>query len=142
MSEDIKSFLTPDELEINGVMVRKPTAGTLALCDIAKLSMTSGQDTDVPFFEALAFFYIHANKLVEVRTVLFDNSLGRSEAGRSLAFESAVIDWADNVDLGSIGQMGEKISELLGEAMDAKVEVEEKTLNPEDVSAVITEKKM
>ena len=142
MNQEIASLLTADEMDINGVSIRKPTAGTLALCDIAKLSMTSGKESDVPFFEALAFFYIHANQLAKVRTVLFDNSLGRSESGRSLAFEAEVIEWADNVDLGSIGQMGQKISELLGEAMDAKVEVEDKNVSPDEIATVVSEKKM
>lgn len=142
MSEDIASFLSPDELSINGVSIRKPTAGTLALCDIAKLSMTSGKPTDVPFFEALAFFYIHAHNLKDVRGKLFDRKNGKSEEGRSVSFECAVIDWADSVDLGSIAEMGERIADLLNEAMNAQVEPVEDDMNEEEVSAIIAEKKM
>lgn len=142
MSEDISEFLSSDELNINGVAIRKPTAGTLALCDLAKLSMTSGKQTEVPFFEALAFFYIHAHNIKDVRGKLFDLKDGKSDEGRSYAFECAVIDWADTVDLGSVNDMGEKIASLLNEAMSAKVEPADQKMTDDQVSDIVGEKKM
>lgn len=142
MSEDIKSFLSSDELNINGVAIRKPTAGTLALCDLAKLSMTSGKQSEVPFFEALAFFYIHAHNIKDVRVKLFDLKEGKSEEGRSHAFECAVIDWADNVDLGSVSDMGERITDLLTEAMSAQVEPVDDKISESEVQDLVAEKKM
>jgi len=119
---DLVEMLSPNEDKIGGLKIRKPSAGTLALCDFAKLKMISGNVSEVPFFEAVAFFYIHSQDMSEVRGKLFDKTQGVTEDGCSLSFVNAVTDWADGVDLGTVGDMGDKIGELLYEAMKPKVE--------------------
>ena len=42
MSEDIEEVLKPMEESFGSINLRKPTAGTLSLCDFAKLKITSG----------------------------------------------------------------------------------------------------
>ena len=140
MSDDIVDILKPNEEEFGSIKLRKPTAGTLSLCDFAKLQITSGGASDVPFFEAIAFFYIHSKPLEEVRTLLFDNSKGRDDNGCSLVFVSDVLQWADSVELGSIGEMGEKIGSMLTEAMNPKVEPLSDGASDEKVSELITGK--
>jgi len=81
----------------------------------------------VPFYEAIAFFYIHSQPLTKVRELIFDKSQGVDEKGCSVSFINEVISWADKVELGSISDMGETIGELLVEALTPKVEpIEEK----------------
>ena len=122
MSEDIKAILKPDEEDFGNIKLRKPTAGTLSLCDFAKLSMVSGQATDVQFFEAVAFFYIHSLPLAEARKSVLDGSDGYDADGRSLKFVNNVMDWSDSVELGSVNKMGEKIGEMLNDALSPQVE--------------------
>lgn len=142
MSEDIVNVIKPSEELYGGVKLRKPTAGTLSLCDFAKLRITQGGQSDVPFFEAIAFFYIHANKVDVVREVLFDLSLGKDDEGRSISFVKAVVGWADDVELGTIADMGDKIGEMLSNAMGAKVEpIEEAKDASLEVEAVVSDAK-
>jgi len=136
---DLLEMLSPDEDKIGGLKIKKPSAGTLALCDFAKLKMISGNVSEVPFFEAVAFFYIHSQEMSEVRGKLFDNSQGVTGDGCSLSFVNAVTDWADGVDLGTVGDMGDKIGELLSEAMSPKVEPSE-SKGTGDISDVVAEK--
>lgn len=142
MSEDIINIIKPSEELYGGVKLRKPTAGTLSLCDFAKLRITQGGQSNVPFFEAIAFFYIHANKIDVVRGVLFDLSHGKDDEGRSISFVNAVVEWADNVELGTITQMGDKIGEMLADAMGAKVEPAEDNKDSSiEVEAVVSDAK-
>jgi hypothetical protein len=139
MSEDIEGLISPDVLNINGVQVRKPSAGSLALCDFAKLKMLSGTGTEFPFFEALAFFYIHSQPLTEVRKLIFDKSLGHSDNGTSIAFFNAVIDWGDEVELGSVNDMGDMITSMLQEAMSPKVEAVESSASESQIKELVGE---
>jgi hypothetical protein len=136
---DLVEMLSPDEDKIGDLKIKKPTAGTLSLCDFAKLKMTSGGISEVPFFEAVAFFYIHSQDMSEVRGKLFDKSQGVTEDGCSLAFINAVTDWGDSVELGTIGEMGDKISSLLTEAMSPKVEPDQASSDGTDISNVVAE---
>jgi hypothetical protein len=138
MSEDIVDILKPAEEQYGSIKLRKPTAGTLSLCDFAKLKIASGGVSEVPFFEAIAFFYIHANPLKDVRAMLFDNSQGRDDNGCSMVFVSNVLEWADQVELGGITDMGEKIGEMLTEAMNPKVEPTSESSTDEKVSELVT----
>jgi hypothetical protein len=122
MTDDITSVLQPEVETFGGIQLRKPTAGTLSLCDFAKLKITSGGMSEVPFFEAVAFFYIHSHQVKEVRKSLFDKSEGVDENGCTLKFINSVLQWADDVELGSISEMGDKIGTMLSEAMSPKVE--------------------
>jgi len=141
MSEDIEEVLKPMEESFGSINLRKPTAGTLSLCDFAKLKITSGSASEVPFFEAIAFFYIHSQPVDLVRKGLFDYSDGKDENGCSLKFINTVLDWADNVELGSIADMGEVIGKLLQEAMSPKVEPEEGGSTEDDIAAIVTDTK-
>lgn len=123
--QDIVNILKPDTQKVGNVKIRKPTAGTLTLCDFAKLKIATGGATSVPFYEAIAFFYIHSQPLDEVRGLIFDKSQGEDEHGSSLAFINTVIKWADTVQLGSISSMGETIGELLVDALTPQVEPKE-----------------
>jgi hypothetical protein len=136
MSSELDELLAPNHINVGGVKVRKPTAGTLSLCDFAKLKMINGSFSEVPFFEAIAFFYIHSQPLSEVRGKLFDSSLGLTENGCSLSFVNAVTDWADSVELGAVTEMGDTIGRLLTEAMSPKVEPSEESSEAE-ISAVV-----
>jgi|GEM_PF-6183237 len=122
MSSAIDSLISPDVIKVGGVKVRKPTAGTLAVCDFAKLSLLSGAGSEVPFYEALAFFFIHSEPIKKVRELVFDYSLGKNDSGASIVFANAVLDWADDVEVGSINEMGETIAQLINEAMSPNVE--------------------
>jgi hypothetical protein len=136
--EDIKAVLDSDVETFGSVELRKPTAGTLSLCDFAQLKIATGGATTVPFFEAIAFFYIHSQPLELVREILFDKSQGVDENGCSLRFINSVIDWGDNVELGGIGEMGEKIAQLLQDALTPKVQPSDKEKNTEDELAELT----
>ena len=136
--EDIKAVLDSDVETFGSVELRKPTAGTLSLCDFAQLKIATGGATTVPFFEAIAFFYIHSQPLELVREILFDKSQGVDENGCSLRFINSVIDWGDNVELGGIGEMGEKIAQLLQDALTPKVQPSDKDKNTEDELAELT----
>lgn len=138
-TSDIEQYLKPDTDTIGNIEIRKPTAGTLSLCDFAKLKIASGGATSVPFYEAIAFFYIHSQPLDVVRKLVFDFSEGRDESGCSLKFTTEVIAWGDTVELGSIGQMGEKIASLLQEALTPKIESAEDSKTEDEVSAVLAE---
>jgi hypothetical protein len=118
----IESLISPDVIAVGDIKVRKPTAGTLAVCDFAKLSILSGSGSEVPFYEALAFFFIHSEPIKKVRELVFDYSLGKNDSGASIAFANAVLDWADDVEIGSINEMGETIAKLINEAMSPNVE--------------------
>lgn len=133
----IDSLISPDVVRIGDVSVRKPTAGTLALCDFAKLSLLSGEGSSLPFFEALAFFFIHAKPIKEVRALVFDKSLGVSDNGCSVAFANAVLDWADEVEIGSVNELGETIGNLITEAMTPIVEPISDAVQEKEVSDVI-----
>lgn len=140
MSQDILDVLHPAVEKFGNIELRKPTAGTLSLCDFAKLKITQGGASEVPFFEAVAFFYIHSHPVDEVRRSLFDKSGGVDENGCSLSFISEVLGWADEVDLGNIAEMGDKISLLLTEAMTPKVEPtgEDQKESDESISAIVS----
>ena len=141
MSTDIVDILSPDTERFGELTLRKPTAGTLSLCDFAKLKITSGGESEVPFFEAIAFFYIHSHSVGDIRVKLFDKSLGVDENGCSLVFINEVIAWADEVELGSISEMGEKIGAMLNEAMNPKVEPKEdnKKVDDDDIAAIVSD---
>lgn len=126
MSDEVEKMLAPSVEEYGSVKLRKPTGGTLSLCDFAKLRIVSGGVSEVPFFEAVAFFFIHSKPLEEVRGLLFNNKMGAGENGVSLAFTQAVIEWGDDVELGTMGEMGEKIGTMLQEAMTPHVEPSKK----------------
>lgn len=138
-TSDIEQYISPDTDTIGSLEIRKPTAGTLSLCDFAKLKIASGGVTSVPFYEAIAFFYIHSQPLDVVRKLVFDFSEGKDENGCSLRFTSEVIAWGDTVELGSIGQMGEKIAELLQEALTPKVESAEDKKVEDEVTNVLAD---
>jgi|11_taG_2_1085331.scaffolds.fasta_scaffold00519_16 hypothetical protein len=121
MSEDIKEILKPEEEEFAGIKLRKPTAGTLSLCDFAKLSMVTGQQTEFQMFEAIAFFYIHSKALKDARKSVLSAEDGFDADGRSLKFVADVMDWADSVELGDVNKMGDKIGEMLNDALNPKV---------------------
>ena len=53
---------------------------------------------------------------------MFKKGAEKDEDGRPFPFVEAVIEWADSVELGSVTDMGEKIGEMLTEAMSPKVE--------------------
>lgn len=139
MSEEIENIISPSVEEYGSVKLRKPTGGTLSLCDFAKLRIVSGGVSEVPFFEALAFFFIHSKPLEEVRGLLFNNEMGAGDNGVSLAFTQAVIEWGDEVELGSLGEMGEKIGGMLAEAMTPHVEpTSKKGADEGTVTAMVT----
>lgn len=138
MSEDIVNMISPSEESYGSIKLRKPTAGTLSLCDFAKLKITSGVGSELPFFEAIAFFYIHSKNLKEVKQELFDTSMGRDDDGRTLAFVDAVVQWGDEVELGGVAEMGGKIGEMLSEAMSPKVEAISKSVDESEASAIIS----
>jgi hypothetical protein len=137
--DDIKQYLEPEGDKIGKVSIRKPTAGTLSLCDFAQLKIASGGATSVPFYEAIAFFFIHSQPLEYVRSLIFDSSKGHNESGCSLVFVNEVIQWGDTVDLGSINEMGDKISELLVSALTPKVEPLNESSAEDDVKNLISE---
>lgn len=139
--EDIEQYLKSDYDAIGSVKIRKPTAGTLSLCDFAKLKIASGGATTVPFYEAIAFFYIHSQPIEKVRELIFDVSQGKDENGCSLCFVNEVISWADTVELGSINEMGEKIGTLLVNALSPKVEPAENNDADTEVQNLIDETK-
>ena len=140
MSEDIVNMLAPEVEGFGSIKLKKPTAGSLSLCDFAKLKITSGGVSEVPFFEAVAFFYIHSHSVNEVRASLFDKSQGVDENGCSLKFIGEVLAWGDEVDLGNIAQMGEKIGGMLNEAMSPKVEPtgEDQKETDEGIAQIVT----
>lgn len=137
--EDIEEYLEPDEETIGSISIRKPTAGTLSLCDFAQLKIASGGATSVPFYEAIAFFFIHSRPLEEVRDLLFDISQGRDENGCSLKFINTVLAWGDEVDLGNVSDMGETIGRLLTKALTPKVEPSEEKKAEDEVSELIAD---
>lgn len=138
MSEDIESIISPREEDFGSIKLRKPTAGTLSLCDFAKLKITSGGVSELPFFEAIAFFYIHSKNLMDVKKELFDFSMGKNEDGCSIKFVDSVVQWGDEVELGGIAEMGEKIGVMLSEAMSPKVEALSESSDEGETSAIIT----
>lgn len=146
MSDALEALISPDTIKVGSIRVRKPTAGTLAICDFARLSLLTGAQSEVPFFEALAFFFIHSNPVKTVRSLVFDTSMGKNESGTSVAFADAVLDWADGVEIGSINEMGVVIGDLINEAMTPHVEPKSPSTNQADVEAIIKketeEKKM
>lgn len=140
MSDDIVDMIRPTEENYGSIRLRKPTAGTLSLCDFAKLKIASGGASEVPFFEAIAFFYIHSQDLGAVKEKLFDKSLGKNDEGCTIAFINEVVEWADKVELGDIGAMGEKIGTMLTEAMNPKAEPLSQEANEDQVASIVGDK--
>ena len=142
MSEDIQKIIAPSEEEYGSIKLRKPTGGTLALCDFAKLRIVSGGASEVPFFEAIAFFFIHSKPLDDVRGLLFDGEKGINANGVSNAFIQGVVEWGDDHELGNITEMGNKIGAMLTEAMTPSVEpVNKKKTDEATVTEVVTGEK-
>ena len=42
MTDDVVDIIRPSEEDYGSIRLRKPTAGTLSLCDFAKLKIASG----------------------------------------------------------------------------------------------------
>ena len=71
---------------------------------------------------------------------MFDNSLGKNDEGCSIAFINEVVEWADKVELGDIGEMGEKIGTMLTEAMNPKAEPLSQEASDEQVASIVGDK--
>lgn len=114
----------PDDEDFAGLSLRPITAGTLSLCSLAKNEVVSADAPESPeIFDIMSFFYIHCRTPAEVRAALFDNSEGKDEKGRSVAFIGKVVEWADETLPANILEEGlEKMAAMLEEAFAGVVE--------------------
>ena len=112
-----------DDTEILNLELRQVTAGTLSLCSMANLGILDAKSNDdIDIFDVLAFMYIHANPLPEVRKLILPKG-EKDEKNRPLAFVSGVLDWADkNMPMKDIGDYMDKMSEMMEQAFQGAVE--------------------
>lgn len=118
-----KELVDSDKITIAGIELHKVTASSFTLCEILDLSLIKdGQETKHPQFELLAFLWIHYVGSKNARKSVLDSSQGTDESGRSFSFINTVMDWADDISLGSFTELGQGIGKMLEESFEGAVQ--------------------
>ena len=76
-----------------------------------------GKDSQHPQFELLTFMWIHAVGAKQARQVIF-GSTETDGSGRNLALVSAVMDWADDIELKNFNEIAVGIGEMLNSSFE------------------------
>lgn len=116
-----RAAIEPNEAQVAGLTLKRMTSASLALCEMANLSMVKAEGGDPTTFEMLAFLYLHSAPAREVRGSLFDESRGATQ-GRSVAFVEAVMDWAEDVSIKDYTQAAQGIAQMMKDSFTGMVE--------------------
>lgn len=117
-NKKVSKALVEDKFtEIAGVKLHKITASSFTLCEFLNLGLINGKDSQHPQFELLTFMWIHAVGAKEAREVIFRNN-ETDGSGRNLALVSAVMDWADDIELKNFNEIAVGIGEMLNSSFE------------------------
>lgn len=117
-SKKVAKALVEDKFtEIAGVKLHKITASSFTLCEFLNLGLISGKESQHPQFELLCFMWIHAVGSKEARNIIFQSSETDSQ-GRSLSLVSAVMDWADDIELKNFNEIAVGIGAMLNDSFE------------------------
>ena len=120
-----KQIVGTDQVTIEGITLRKMTAGTFTLCDMANLSLVKG-GTEHELFEMLAFLWIHNVDSQTARSTVFDLTMGEDSKGRSLLFVNTVMDWADNIPVSAYAKLAQTVGDMIEDSFKNAVVPDEK----------------
>ena len=88
---------------IKNLKLRPFTAGSLLICKKVGNKLITGGESENPEFDILSFIYIHAGPLMEVRV----NSYSKEK------FWSAVLEWADKLNITDLEEAGKVIESII-----------------------------
>lgn len=122
----IKALVEDKYTEIAGVKLHKITASSFTLCEFLNLGLINGKESQHPQFELLTFMWIHAVGAKQARDVVFKASETDS-MGRSISLVSAVMDWADDINLKDFNEIAVGIGEMLNSSFENAMVPDETT---------------
>jgi hypothetical protein len=112
-----KALVDDKYTEIAGIKLHKITASSFTLCEFLNLGLISGKESQHPQFELLTFMWIHAVGAKSARDIIFQASETDS-TGRSLSLVTAVMDWADDIQLKDFNQIAVGIGDMLNDSFE------------------------
>ena len=112
-----KALLDDKFVEIAGIKLHKITASSFTLCEFLDLGLITGKESKHTQFEILTFMWIHAVGAKKARAIVMDDSVKDSQ-GRNMALVSAVLDWADDIEMKSFNECAVGIGKMLSDSFE------------------------
>ncbi len=123
IKKQVKSkILESNKIQVGGIDMHKMTASSFALCEQLDLGIITGKDKAYPQQEILMFLYLHNIGAREARELIYNESEGVDQEGRSKAFLGACMDWADTLSMQMYAELANATAVLLKDAFGNAVE--------------------